>query len=110
VVDRLKELIKYKGFQVPPAELEALLLTHPAVADAVCFGVPDEKYGELVGAAVTLAGDAELTDLIAHCRERLAAFKVPARIDVLPEIPRTPTGKIQRRRVADAVLGPRAQP
>jgi len=106
---RIKEMIIRGGENIAPAEIEEVLLSHPAVADAVCFGVPDEKYGELVGAAVTLAGDAELTDLIAHCRERLAAFKVPARIDVLPEIPRTPTGKIQRRRVADAVLGPRAQ-
>jgi len=101
---RIKEMIIRGGENIAPAEIEQVLLSHPAVRDAVCFGVPDDKYGELVGAAVTLAGDADAADLIAYCRERLAAFKVPARIDVLPEIPRTATGKIQRRRVAEVVL------
>src|SRR5215831_9038794 len=101
---RIKEMIIRGGENIAPAEIEQVLLSHPAVRDAVCFGVPDDKYGELVGAAVTLTADAEVTDLIAHCRERLAPFKVPARIDVLPEIPRTATGKIQRRRVAEVVL------
>jgi acyl-CoA synthetase (AMP-forming)/AMP-acid ligase II len=78
------------------------------VRDAVCFGVADDKYGELVGAAVTLSADADVKDLIDHCREQLAAFKVPARIDVLAEIPRTPTGKVQRRRVAEYVAQRRA--
>jgi acyl-CoA synthetase (AMP-forming)/AMP-acid ligase II len=75
-------------------------MSHPAVSDAVCFGVEDEKYGELVSAAVTLAQDAEVSALISYCRGRLAAFKVPGSIHVLAEIPRTPTGKVQRRRVA----------
>jgi oxalate---CoA ligase len=101
---RIKEMIIRGGENIAPAEIEQVLLSHPAVRDAVCFGVPDDKYGELVGAAVTLTGDAAVADLIGHCREQLAAFKVPARIDVLPEIPRTPTGKIQRRRVAEVVL------
>jgi len=101
---RIKEMIIRGGENIAPAEIEQVLLSHPAVRDAVCFGVPDDKYGELVGAAVTLAADAEVTDLIAHCRERLAPFKVPARIGVLPEIPRTATGKIQRRRVAEVVM------
>jgi acyl-CoA synthetase (AMP-forming)/AMP-acid ligase II len=101
---RIKEMIIRGGENIAPAEIEQALLSHPAVRDAVCFGVPDDKYGELVGAAVTLSADAEVKDLIAHCRERLAAFKVPARIDVLTEIPRTATGKIQRRRVAEVVL------
>jgi oxalate---CoA ligase len=107
---RLKEMIIRGGENIAPAEIEQVLLSHPAVRDAVCFGVPDDKYGELVGAAVTLGGEAETADLIGHCRERLAAFKVPARIDVLPEIPRTATGKIQRRRVAEVVLQQRAAP
>jgi oxalate---CoA ligase len=100
---RIKEMIIRGGENIAPAEIEQVLLSHPAVADAVCFGVPDDKYGELVGAAVTLRGDAEIKELTAHCRERLAAFKVPARIDVLAQIPRTPTGKVQRRRVAEFV-------
>ena len=101
---RIKEMIIRGGENIAPAEIEQALLSHPAVRDAVSFGVPDDKYGELVGAAVTLEAAADVKDLIAHCRERLAAFKVPSRIDVLPEIPRTATGKIQRRRVAEVVL------
>jgi oxalate---CoA ligase len=107
---RLKEMIIRGGENIAPAEIEDVLLSHPAVRDAVCFGVPDEKYGELVGAAVTLGAEADAGDLIAHCREQLAAFKVPARIDVLTEIPRTATGKVQRRRVAEVVLRQRAAP
>jgi oxalate---CoA ligase len=102
---RIKEMIIRGGENIAPAEIEQVLLSHPAVRDAVCFGVPDDKYGELVGAAVTLSGEAEAAGLIAHCRERLAAFKVPARIDVLAEIPRTATGKVQRRRVGEFVAG-----
>jgi oxalate---CoA ligase len=105
---RLKEMILRGGENIAPAEIEQVLMTHPAVRDAVCFGVPDDKYGELVGAAVTLESDAEVADLIDHCRQQLAAFKVPARIDVLPAIPRTPTGKVQRRRVAEVVAQHRA--
>jgi len=100
---RLKEMIIRGGENIAPAEIEQVLMSHPAVRDAVCFGVEDEKYGELVAAAVTLGRGAEARDLIEHCREQLAAFKVPARIHVLPEIPRTPTGKVQRRRVAEFV-------
>jgi oxalate---CoA ligase len=100
---RLKEMILRGGENISPAEVEQALLSHPAVRDAVCFGVPDEKYGELVSAAVTLAAPADAADLIGHCRGQLAAFKVPATIHVLDEIPRTATGKIQRRRMADFI-------
>jgi acyl-CoA synthetase (AMP-forming)/AMP-acid ligase II len=100
---RLKEMIIRGGENIAPAEIEQVLMSHPAVRDAVCFGIEDEKYGELVAAAVTLAREAEARELVEHCREQLAAFKVPARIHVLAEIPRTPTGKVQRRRVAEFV-------
>jgi acyl-CoA synthetase (AMP-forming)/AMP-acid ligase II len=100
---RIKEMILRGGENIAPAEIEEVLMSHPAVRDAVCFGVADEKYGELVGAAVTLTGDVQTADLVDHCRHQLAAFKVPARIDVLEEIPRTPTGKVQRRRVGEFV-------
>jgi oxalate---CoA ligase len=100
---RLKEMILRGGENISPAEVEQALLSHPAVGDAVCFGVPNEKYGEVVAAAVTLTAQADAADLIGHCRGRLAAFKVPATIHILDEIPRTATGKIQRRRVADFV-------
>ena len=96
---RLKEMILRGGENISPYEIEEVLLAHPAVADAICFGIDDEKYGERVGAAVALRGDAGERELIDHCRERLAAFKVPEVVHVLDAIPRTPTGKVQRKRV-----------
>ncbi len=77
VVDRLKELIKYKGFQVPPAELEALLLTHPQVADAAVIGLPDDEAGEIPVAFVVLkAGqDATAADIQAFVAENVASYK-----------------------------------
>jgi acyl-CoA synthetase (AMP-forming)/AMP-acid ligase II len=70
------------------------------VTDAVCFAVADELYGEEVAAAVVISGPAEERGLREYCRERLAAFKVPKTIRIVEQIPRTPTGKLQRRRVA----------
>src|SRR5215469_1033180 len=107
---RLKEMIIRGGENIAPAEIEHVLMAHPAVKDAVCFGIADAKYGELVGAAVTLVSDASVKELVDHCRGSLAAFKVPSRIDVLTEIPRTPTGKVQRRRVAEFVAQHRPEP
>ena len=100
---RIKEMIIRGGENIAPAEIEEALLSHPAVRDAVCFGVADDKYGELVAAAVTLSADVAAEALIEHCRGRLAPFKVPAMIYVLDEIPRTATGKVQRRLVAEFV-------
>ena len=102
---RLKEMILRGGENISPYEIEDVLKAHPAVADAVCFGVDDEKYGEKVGAAIVLSGDADERELAGHCRERLAAFKVPEVIVIVDEIPRTPTGKVQRKRVGEALLG-----
>jgi acyl-CoA synthetase (AMP-forming)/AMP-acid ligase II len=102
---RLKEMILRGGENISPYEIEEVLLAHPAVSDAICFGIDDEKYGERVGAAVTLGGVAEPRELIDHCRERLAAFKVPEVVHVLDAIPRTPTGKVQRKRVGAALSG-----
>ncbi len=102
---RLKEMILRGGENIGPAEIEQVLLSHPAVRDAVCFGVPDDKYGELVSAAVTVSQETDARALIEHCRGQLAAFKVPAVIHILAEIPRTATGKVQRRRVAEFVAG-----
>jgi oxalate---CoA ligase len=101
---RLKELIIRGGENISPGEIEDALRSHAAVMDAVAFGIESEKYGEEVGAAVSLRGEAEPAALQDHCRERLAAFKVPVRIYVLPEIPRTATGKLQRRRIAERLL------
>src|SRR5439155_2941835 len=101
---RIKEMILRGGENISPYEIEDVLKAHPAVADAVCFGVDDEKYGEKVGAAVVLSGEADERALADWCRERLAAFKVPEVIRIVDEIPRTPTGKVQRKRVGEAVL------
>ncbi|HEV8717241.1 MAG TPA: acyl--CoA ligase [Candidatus Binatia bacterium] len=102
LVGRLKELINRGGEKISPREIDEALLTHPAVAEAVCFGIPDAKYGEEVAAAVVLRGEASVADLLVHCRERLAAFKVPKTIHLVTQIPRTATGKVQRRVVAAA--------
>jgi acyl-CoA synthetase (AMP-forming)/AMP-acid ligase II len=105
---RLKEMILRGGENISPAEIEQALLAHPAVTDAVCFGVSDARYGEVPAAAVTLGQDVPVSELTGHCRERLAAFKVPTAIYVLPEIPRTATGKVQRRRVGEHIVGTQA--
>ncbi len=99
---RLKELINRAGEKISPHEVEEALLSHPAVAEAVAFAAPDAKYGEKVGAAVVVrATDADVRALTAHCADRLAAFKVPAFIAIVDEIPKGPTGKIQRRAMAE---------
>jgi acyl-CoA synthetase (AMP-forming)/AMP-acid ligase II len=94
---RIKELINRAGEKISPYEVEDVLLAHPAVAEAAVFPVPDERYGERVGAVVVLRGEAAPGELAAHCAERLAAFKCPARVTIVPEIPKGPTGKVQRR-------------
>jgi acyl-CoA synthetase (AMP-forming)/AMP-acid ligase II len=93
------------GENISPAEIDEVLLSHPAVSEAVCFGVADEKYGQVVEAAVVLSASATEQELRAHCRGSLAAFKVPAKIRVVDAIPRTPTGKVQRRIVAAEFAG-----
>ncbi|HEY4865333.1 MAG TPA: acyl--CoA ligase [Candidatus Dormibacteraeota bacterium] len=104
LVGRIKELINRGGEKIAPGEVDEVLLQHPAVAEAVAFGVPHPGWGEEVAAAVVLASQVGEKELIAFCRERLADFKVPRRIHILEEIPRTATGKVQRRNVA-ASLG-----
>lgn len=104
LIGRIKELINRGGEKISPLEVDAILLTHPAVAEVASFGVPDAKYGEEVQAAVVLKGEATAEEILAHCHERLAAFKVPKMLHILPELPRTATGKVQRRHVAAAIL------
>ncbi len=101
---RIKEMVIRGGENISPYEVEAALTSHPAVLEAACFGLPDEKYGEEVAAVVAVSDDTRADDLVAHCRERLAPFKVPKKIYVVDSIPRTPTGKLQRQRLP-AVLG-----
>ncbi len=104
---RLKEMILRGGENISPYEIEDVLRAHPAVSDAVCFGIPDVTYGEVVGAAVELGADATPDELVEHCRERLAAFKVPTVIHAVEGIPRTPTGKVQRKHIAASFAGER---
>jgi acyl-CoA synthetase (AMP-forming)/AMP-acid ligase II len=99
---RLKEMINRGGEKISPREIDEVLLAHPQVAEAVAFGVPHAAWGEEVAAAVTLNGDATEADLLAYCKERLAEFKRPKQIHITTAIPRTATGKIQRRVVAQA--------
>ncbi len=100
---RLKEMILRGGENISPYEIEEVLLAHPAVTDAICFGIDDEKYGERVGAAVAVSDPVEPGELIAYCRERMAPFKVPDVVHVLDAIPRTATGKVQRKRVGESL-------
>jgi acyl-CoA synthetase (AMP-forming)/AMP-acid ligase II len=101
IVDRLKELIKYKGMQVPPAELEAVLLSHPAVADAAVVPFPDAEAGEIPRAFVVLKGAATAAELMAHVAERVAPYKKVRRVEFVDAIPKSPSGKILRRLLRD---------
>jgi acyl-CoA synthetase (AMP-forming)/AMP-acid ligase II len=102
LVARIKELINRGGEKISPREIDEVLVTHPFIAEAVCFGVPHATWGEEVAAAVVLREGAKATeaDLLAFCKERLADFKRPKQIHITETIPRTATGKIQRSAVA----------
>ena len=103
IVDRLKELIKYKGFQVPPAELEALLVTHPAIADAAVIGIPDDEAGELPKAFITLKDSVEASaeDIQSFVADQVASYKQIRLLEFVPEIPKSASGKILRRMLRD---------
>ncbi len=102
LVGRLKELINRGGEKISPREIDEVLLEHPAVAEAVCFGVPHKMWGEEVEAAVVVKTAVTEAELLAYCKERLSDFKRPKQIHITETIPRTATGKIQRRIVAQA--------
>jgi acyl-CoA synthetase (AMP-forming)/AMP-acid ligase II len=99
IVDRLKELIKYKGFQVPPAELEAVLLRHPDVTDAAVIGVPDDEAGEIpVGYVVLTPGaTASTEEILRFVAGEVAHYKQIRRLEVIDAIPKSAAGKILRR-------------
>merc|ERR1719461_2197853 len=105
---RLKELINRGGEKISPLEVDSALLAHAAVAEAVAFAAPDEKYGEEVNAAVVLKEGAAATEseVLAAVKERLGDFKVPKRLFISKSLPKTATGKIQRRFVAEHFLKP----
>ena len=101
VLDRKKELIKYKGWSVYPREIEEVLFKHPAVKDAAVIGVPDPAVGEWIKAFVVLKeeykGKVTTEELLEHCKKNLAPYKVPKEIEIRDELPRTIVGKLLRR-------------
>ena len=94
---QVSSLIKVKGFQVAPAEIEAVLHSHPAVQDCAVFGIPDPATGEAIVAAVSAAGPVDAAELIEIVGERLASYKRPNDVVFVPHIPRLPSGKVLRR-------------
>jgi len=103
IVDRIKELIKYNGFQVPPAELEGLLLTHPGIADAAVIGIPDESAGELPKAFITLAPGVELSadEIKQFIADQVATYKQIRLVEFIDVVPKSAAGKILRRELRD---------
>jgi long-chain acyl-CoA synthetase len=97
ITDRSKEMIKVRGFQVAPAEIEAVLHGHPAVEDCAVFGIPDGVDGESVVAAVATRAPVDAAELTARVGERLASYKSLSRVVFVSEIPRLPSGKVLRR-------------
>jgi acyl-CoA synthetase (AMP-forming)/AMP-acid ligase II len=97
IVDRIKELIKYKGYQIAPAELEALLLTHPSIADAAVIGVPNEEAGEVPKAFVVASGPITPDEVTRFVAEHVAPYKKIRAAEIVEEIPKSPSGKILRR-------------
>jgi acyl-CoA synthetase (AMP-forming)/AMP-acid ligase II len=97
IVDRAKELIKYKGFQVPPAELEAVLLTHPCILDAAVIPYPDDEAGEVPKAFVVLKADADSQSIMEFVAERVAPHKRIRFVEFIDKIPKSASGKILRR-------------
>ena len=101
IVDRLKELIKHNGNQVAPAELESVLLTHPAVADAAVIGSPDERAGEVPKAFIVLRSPASADELLRFVADRVAPYKRVRLLEFTEAIPKSPSGKILRRVLAE---------
>src|SRR6202049_1523795 len=104
LLSRIKALINRGGEEIAPREIDEVLEAHPAVKEAVSFGVPHPTWGEEVGAAVVLNEPVSEKELLAFARSRLADFKVPRHLHIVESIPKTPTGKIQRRFVAEQFI------
>ncbi len=99
ISDRLKDMINVSGFKVWPAEVEGYLYKLPGIREAAVYGLPDSEKGERVVAAVVLAecGTVTAGGIVAYCREHMAAYKVPSRVDIVEALPRSPTGKLLKR-------------
>jgi acyl-CoA synthetase (AMP-forming)/AMP-acid ligase II len=108
IVDRIKELIKYKGYQIAPAELEALLLTHPAIADAAVIPLRDEEAGEIPKAFVVPSGSITADEVTRFVAEHVAPYKKVRAVEIVQEIPKSPSGKILRRLLIERERGPTA--
>ncbi|KAJ9706528.1 hypothetical protein PVL29_001821 [Vitis rotundifolia] len=106
LVGRIKELINRGGEKISPIEVDAVLLSHPDVAQAVAFGVPDDKYGEEINCAIIPreGSDLDESEVLRFCKKNLATFKVPKKVFMTDSLPKTATGKIQRRLVAEHFL------
>ncbi|KAI3471135.1 hypothetical protein Pfo_027798 [Paulownia fortunei] len=106
LVGRIKELINRGGEKISPIEVDVILLSHPDIAQAVAFGVPDDKYGEEINCVVIPREGSNLDDaeVSRFCKKNLAAFKVPKKVFITDSLPKTATGKIQRRIVAEHFL------
>ena len=101
IVDRVKELIKYKGLQVAPAELEALLVSHPAIADAAVIPSPDEEAGEVPKAYLVKLSDIDASEIMSWVAERVSSHKKIRQVEFIDQIPKSPSGKILRRLLVD---------
>ncbi|KRE36932.1 acyl-CoA synthetase [Janibacter sp. Soil728] len=101
IVDRKKDMINASGYKVWPREVEDVLAEHPAVREAAVIGVPDDKRGETVKAFISLrqGQHVEPEEIIAFCKERMAAYKYPRQLEIIEELPKTVTGKILRRQL-----------
>lgn len=108
---RIKELINRGGEKISPLELDAILLSHPSVQEAVSFGVPSEMYGQEVHAAVVLKSDVNPTEkeIQDYVQSKVAKFKVPQRIYFTDQLPKTGTGKVQRRVMVDIFVKPKSK-
>ncbi|XP_058205923.1 probable CoA ligase CCL9 [Rhododendron vialii] len=106
LVGRIKELINRGGEKISPIEVDAVLLSHPDIAQAVCFGVPDDKFGEEINCAIIPREGSNIdeAEVLRFCKKNLAAFKVPKKVFITDSLPKTATGKIQRRFVAEHFL------
>jgi long-chain acyl-CoA synthetase len=107
IVDRKKDVIKCGGFQVWPREVEEVIASHPAVVEVGVAGVPDALRGEVVKAWVVLRDGQQVTahELRAYCRKRMAAYKVPRRVEFRSELPKSIVGKVLRRELRESTSG-----
>jgi len=110
IVDRVKDMVNVSGFKVWPAEVEKYLYKIPGILEVAVYGIPAATQGEQVAVAAVLSEGSSLTpeDIIAYCREHIAAYKVPARVDIIAELPKSPAGKILKRVLRDQYVAQQA--